>query len=277
MTLQTIWSTFTKIIDISLVWLMFYYILKNIKNNVKMVLIVKGIFLIIVIKVISNILNLYTIGLLLEYILEWGPLAIIVIFQPEIRNVLESIGRTQLLGRHKILTVDEREKVVYEIMDAVEYLKKYRIGALIVIERDMSLQEYITPATKVYADLTSPLLGTIFFPNSPLHDGGVIIQGDRITCAGAVFKTSMNPAISKRLGTRHRAALGIAEETDAIALVVSEETGKISIAVDGELKYNLSLDEFRMTLVEELRPKTEVFYDADNTDDKDQESGDLNE
>lgn len=277
MTLQTIWSTFTKIIDISLVWLMFYYILKNIKNNVKMVLIVKGIFLIIVIKVISNILNLYTIGLLLEYILEWGPLAIIVIFQPEIRNVLESIGRTQLLGRHKILTVDEREKVVYEIMDAVEYLKKNRIGALIVIERDMSLQEYITPATKVYADLTSPLLGTIFFPNSPLHDGGVIIQGDRITCAGAVFKTSMNPAISKRLGTRHRAALGIAEETDAIALVVSEESGKISIAVDGELKYNLSLDEFRMTLVEELRPKTEVFYDADNTDDKDQESGDLNE
>ena len=277
MTLQTIWSTFTKIIDISLVWLMFYYILKNIKNNVKMVLIVKGIFLIIVIKVISNILNLYTIGLLLEYILEWGPLAIIVIFQPEIRNVLESIGRTQLLGRHKILTVDEREKVVYEIMDAVEYLKKNRIGALIVIERDMSLQEYITPATKVYADLTSPLLGTIFFPNSPLHDGGVIIQGDRITCAGAVFKTSMNPAISKRLGTRHRAALGIAEETDAIALVVSEETGKISIAVDGELQYNLSLDEFRMTLVEELRPKTEVFYDADSSDDKDVESGDLDE
>ena len=276
MTLQTIWNVFTKIIDISLVWLMFYYILKNIKNNVKMVLIVKGIILILAIKLLSNLLNLYTIGLLLEYVLEWGPLAIIVIFQPEIRNVLESIGRTQLLGRHKILTVDERERVVYEIMDAVEYLKKNRIGALIVIERDMSLQEYITPATKVYADLTSPLLGTIFFPNSPLHDGGVIIQGDRITCAGAVFKTSMNPAISKRLGTRHRAALGIAEETDAIALVVSEETGKLSIAVDSELKYNLSLDEFRRTLVDELKPKTEIFYDADNNDDT-KESGDLDE
>ena len=276
MTLQTIWNVFTKIIDISLVWLMFYYILKNIKNNVKMVLIVKGIILILAIKLLSNLLNLYTIGLLLEYVLEWGPLAIIVIFQPEIRNVLESIGRTQLLGRHKILTVDERERVVYEIMDAVEYLKKNRIGALIVIERDMSLQEYITPATKVYADLTSPLLGTIFFPNSPLHDGGVIIQGDRITCAGAVFKTIMNPAISKRLGTRHRAALGIAEETDAIALVVSEETGKLSIAVDSELKYNLSLDEFRMTLVDELKPKTEIFYDADNNDDT-KESGDLDE
>ena len=275
MTLQTVWSIISKIIDISLVCLMFYYILKNIRNNVKMVLIVKGIILILAIKIISNLLNLYTIGLLLEYVLEWGPLAIIVVFQPEIRNVLESIGRTQLLGRHKVLTVDERERVVYEIMDAVEYLKKNRIGALIVIERDMSLQEYITPATKVYADLTSPLLGTIFFPNSPLHDGGVIIQGDRITCAGAVFKTSMNPSISKRLGTRHRAALGIAEETDAIALVVSEETGRLSIAVDSELKYNLSLDEFRMTLVDELKPKTEIFYDADQNNDGNE--GDYNE
>ena len=275
MTLQTLWSIISKIIDISLVWLMFYYILKNIRNNVKMVLIVKGIILILAIKIISNLLNLYTIGLLLEYVLEWGPLAIIVVFQPEIRNVLESIGRTQLLGRHKVLTVDERERVVYEFMDAVEYLKKNRIGALIVIERDMSLQEYITPATKVYADLTRPLLGTIFFPNSPLHDGGVIIQGDRITCAGAVFKTSMNPSISKRLGTRHRAALGIAEETDAIALVVSEETGRLSIAVDSELKYNLSLDEFRMTLVDELKPKTEIFYDADQNNDGNE--GDYNE
>src|SRR5574344_1691906 len=101
MTLSAIWSVITKIIDISLVWLMFYYILKNIRNNVKMVLIVKGIILLIIIKLISNLLNLYTIGLLLEYILEWGPIAIIVIFQPEIRNVLESIGRTQLLGRQK--------------------------------------------------------------------------------------------------------------------------------------------------------------------------------
>ena len=154
-------------------------------------------------------------------------------------------------------------------MDAVEYLKKNRFGALIVIERDMSLQEYIDPATKIYADLTSPLLGSIFFPNSPLHDGGVIIQGDRLTCAGAVFKTSMNPSISKRLGTRHRAALGIAEESDAIALVVSEETGRLSIAFDNEIHYNLSLDEFRMMLVEELKPKAEIFYNADEEEEGD--------
>lgn len=263
MTLASIWSIITKIIDISVVWLLFYYILKNVKNNVKMVLIVKGIVLILFIKLLSNILNLYTVGMLLEYVIMWGPLAIIIIFQPEIRSVLESIGRTRLLGRHKVLTVDERERIVYEIMDAIEYLKKNRFGALIVLERDISLQEYIDPANKVYADVTSALLGSIFFPNSPLHDGGVIIQGDRITCAGAVFKTSMNPNISKRLGTRHRAALGIAEESDAIVLIVSEETGRISIAVEGELKYNLTLEEFRMTLVDELKPKTEVFYDAD--------------
>ena len=263
MTLSAVWSVITKIFDICIVWFMVYYILKNVKNNVKMVLIVKGVIILIALKILSDWFDLYTVGLLLEYVFEWGPIAMIILFQPEIRSFLESIGRTKLLGRHKILTVEEREKVVYEIMDAIEYLKKNKIGALVVIEGDISLQDYITPATKIYADLTSPLLGSIFFPNSPLHDGGVIIQGDKITCAGAVFKTSMDPTLNKKLGTRHRAALGIAEESDAIALIVSEETGRISIAVDHEIHYNLGLDEFRMMLVEELKPKTELFYDAD--------------
>lgn len=269
MTFTSIWSIITKIIDISLVWFMFYYLLKNLKNNIKLVLIFKGAALIIVIKIISNLLDLYTIGMLLEYVISWGPLALIIIFQPEIRNILESIGRSQLLGRHKVLTVDEREKVVFEIVTAVEYLKRNRIGALIVIERNISLQEYIAPANKIYSDITAPLLESIFYPNNPLHDGGVIIEGDKLTCAGAVFKTSMNPNVSKKLGTRHRAALGVAEETDAIALVVSEETGKISIAVDNNLNYNLTLEEFRLMLLEELKPKMDVFYDADeevNTD-----------
>ena len=267
MTITTIINVITKIIDISLVWIMFYYILKNLKNNVKMVLIFKGIVIIVLIKILSNLLNLYTIGLLLEYVIMWGPLALIIIFQPEIRNVLESIGRSQLLGRHKILTVDEREKVVYEIMEAIEYFKKNRIGALIVIERDMSLQEYIDSATKIYADLSAELLQSIFFPNNPLHDGGVIIQGDRITCSSAIFRTSLDPSMSKRLGTRHRAALGVAEETDAIALIVSEETGRISIACNHELNYNLSIDEFKMMLIDELKPKAEMFYDGDEDED----------
>lgn len=266
MDLSAIWNVVTKIIDLCIVWLAFYCILKNIKNNIKMELIVKGVLIIIIVKFLSDILNLYTVGVLLEYVVAWGPLAIIVIFQPEIRSVLESIGRTQLLGRHKVLTVDEREKVVFEIMKAVEYLKKNRIGALMVIEREVSLQEYIENSTKVYADLTDDLLETIFFPNSPMHDGGVIIQGDRITCAGAVFKTSMNPNVSKRLGTRHRAALGIAEESDAIALIVSEENGRISIACNNELNYNLTLDEFRMKLIDELSPKAEVFFEAEENE-----------
>ena len=263
MTVTSLWSIISKIIDISIVWLMFYFLLKNLKNNIKLVLIFKGVALIIFISVISTWLNLYTIGLLLQYVIAWGPLALIVIFQPEIRTVLESIGRSRLLGRHKILTVDERERVVYEIMHAIEYFKRNRIGALIVIERNISLQEYIEPASKIYADISTPLLESIFFPGNPLHDGGVIVQGDKITCGGAVFKTSMNPNVSKRLGTRHRAALGIAEETDAVALIVSEESGRISIACDSNLNYNLTLEDFKLMLLEELKPKMEVFYDAD--------------
>lgn len=269
MSLTSIWGIFTKIIDICIVWLMLYYLLKSLRNNIKMVLIFKGILLIVFIKVLSDLLNLYTVGLLLEYLIMWGPLAIIIIFQPEIRTVLEQIGRSQLLGRHKVLTVDEREKVVSEIMEAVEYLRKNRFGALMVVERDVSLQEYIAPATKIYADISASLLGSLFYPNSPLHDGGVIIQGKQITCAGAVFKTSMNPTINKKLGTRHRAALGISEETDAIAIIVSEETGRVSVAVNQKLKYNLSPEECRLLILDELKPKTEVFYDADSNEEGD--------
>ena len=260
MTLDSIITIIKKIADISLVWLAIYYILKNIRNNVKLTLLFKGVAIILILKLVSNWLGLATIGLLLEYVIMWGPLALIIIFQPEIRNVLEQLGKTQLLGRHKVLTVDERERLVYEIVNAVEYLRKARIGALIVLERDISLANYIEKAKKVYADLSSDLLISIFFPNNPLHDGGVIIQGDRISCAGAVFPTSNSSKVNKKFGTRHRAALGITEESDAISIMVSEETGRVSIAVKGELFYNLSIDDVRMMLIDELRPKQEEDY-----------------
>ena len=261
-----VWFTtvITKVIDIAILWLIFYYILKSLKNNVKMTLIFKGILFIIAIKVLSDVLHLYTVGVLLEYVMVWAPLALVIIFQPEIRSFLESLGRTQLLGRHKVLSLDEREKMVYEICNALDYLKKNRIGALIVIERDYSLADYINSSTKLYADITSELLISIFFPNNPLHDGGVIIQGNKISCAGAVFPTSMNPTISKRLGTRHRAALGVAEMSDAITLVVSEESGKLSIASNSELEYNVSLEDVRIRLIEELQPQKETFYDSED-------------
>ena len=247
-TVTSVLTIIKKIIDISIVWLMFYVILKNIRNSVKLTLLFKGVIIIIALKIISDVCGFTTVGLLLEYVIMYGPLALIVIFQPEIRNILEQLGRNQLLGRHKVLTVDEREHLVYEIVQSMDYLRKNKIGALIVLERDISLGNYIDKAKKIYADLSSDLLISIFFPNNPLHDGGVIIQGDRITCAGAVFPTSSSTKINKRLGTRHRAALGISEETDAIALVVSEETGDISIAIDGILRKYEDITKFKEDL-----------------------------
>ena len=265
-TVTDVISILRKLGDICLVWVIFYFILKNIRNNIKLSLIFKGVVFVIVLSWVSDWLGFTTIAVLLDYVIQWGPIALIVIFQPEIRTILEQLGRSQLLGRHKVLTVDEREHLVYEIVNAVDYLRKERIGALIVLERDISLGNYIDKAKKLYADLSSDLLIAIFYEGNPLHDGGVIIQGDRITCAGAVFPTSSSPKLNRRLGTRHRAALGLSEETDAICLVVSEETGRVSIALKGELLYNLTLDDVRMMLIDELRPKQDIDLDEDEID-----------
>ena len=136
-TITDLLSILRKIVDISLVWMVFYFILKNIKNNVKLSMLFKGVALIIILKIVSDWFGFVTIGVLLEYIIQWGPIALIVIFQPEIRTILEQLGRSQLLGRHKVLTVDERERMVYEMINAIDYLRKERIGALLVIERDI--------------------------------------------------------------------------------------------------------------------------------------------
>jgi len=272
MTFNAIVDLVRKIIDVLLVWLVLYYVLKSLSKNVKMVLLFKGILFIVVLKIASDLLNLVTIGFLLDYVIEWGILALIVIFQPEIRNVLEQLGRSKLLGRHKILTVDERERIVYEIVNSMDVLRKSRTGALIIIERDNSLNDYIQKAKKIYADISTELLLSIFFPNNPLHDGGVIIQGDKITCARAVFPTSDNAKVSKRLGTRHRAALGVAEITDCISLIVSEETGRLSVAVGGELHYNLTPDEIKILLLEELSPKKSIIINDNEEEDLNEES-----
>ncbi len=255
-------SIIRNLLDIFIVWAVFYYILKNIKNNVKLSLIFKGVLFIILLRLVGNLLNLVTLEVITEYLIEWGPLALIIIFQPEIRDILEQLGRNELLGRHKILSIDERERLVYEIVNACDQMSKEKIGALITLERDSSLANYIDKSKKIYADLSSDLLVAIFYEGNPLHDGGVIIQGNRITCAGAVYPTSSSAKINRNLGTRHRAALGLSEQTDAINVVVSEETGKISVCVKGEMLYDISLDDLRMLLIDELKPKT-VEQDAD--------------
>ena len=264
MTINSVLTIIQTIVDISLVWMLIYFVLKNLKNNVKMILIFKGVLIIIILKLLSDyVFKLTTLGYLLEYVKMWGPLALIIIFQPEIRNILEQLGRKQIITNHRTLTMDEREKVVYEITNAVDYLRKARMGGLIVIEREISLNQYIERSKNLYADISSELLISIFFPRNPLHDGGVIIQGDKIACAGAI---SLNNKINKKLGTRHRAALGISEEADCIAIIISEETGKVSIAMNGVLNYNLSLDDMRMILIEELKPKRELLLDEDLDD-----------
>ena len=264
-------TIFKKIIDICLVWIVLYYVLKNVRKNVKFSLLFKGILAIVLIKIVSDYFGLTTIGLLFEYLISWGPLVLVIIFQPEIRNVLEQLGKTQLLGRHKVLSVTEREKIVSELGIAVDHLRKNRIGALIVIERDTSLSEYIDRSKKLYAEISNELLVAIFFPDNPLHDGGVIIQGDKITCAGAVFPTTVDMKFSKRLGTRHRAAIGISEESDCLAIVVSEETGRVSLAVGGKLNYNLSIDELKLMILDELMPKSETFViESDEEDEIDE-------
>ena len=267
MTINSVLTIIQTIVDISLVWMLIYFVLKNLKNNVKMILIFKGVLIIIILKLLSDyVFKLTTLGYLLEYVKMWGPLALIIIFQPEIRNILEQLGRKQIITSHRTLTMDEREKVVYEITNAVDYLRKARMGGLIVIEREISLNQYIERSKNLYADISSELLISIFFPRNPLHDGGVIVQGDKIACAGAVFPISLNNKINKKLGTRHRAALGISEEADCISVIISEETGKVSIAMNGILNYTLSLDDMRMILIEELKPKRELLLDEDLDD-----------
>lgn len=269
MTFDAIMLLARKFVDVLILWAVLYYIFKSLRKNVRMLLLFKGIVFIFILKIVGDLLNLSATVYVIDYAIMWGPLALIIIFQPEIRNVLEQLGRSQLLGRHKTLTVDEREKVVYEIVQALDFLRKSRIGALIVIERDFALNEYIEKSKKIYADISSELLISIFFPNNPLHDGGVIIQGDKITSAGSVFPTSDSLKISKRLGTRHRAALGIAEQSDSIAIIASEETGRLSVAMNSELQYNLSVDELKLLLLDELRPKKNMILDEEEEKDGD--------
>ncbi len=261
MILNDINTTVRGLIDISIIWILVYSVIKNLKGNIKMVFLLKGVIILGIVKILSDWLDLRTTKLILEYIMNWGVLALIIIFQPEIRNALEQLGKKQIITTHKSLTMDEREKIIYELMNAIDYMRKAKIGGLIVIEREISLGDYIEKSKTLYADISSDLLISIFFPRNPLHDGGVIIQGNKITSAGAVFPISLNGKINKKLGTRHRAALGISEESDCIAIVVSEESGKISIAIEGVLNYNLSIDDVRMILIEELKPKKEVLLD----------------
>ncbi len=187
---------------------------------------------------------------LLSRLMLYISLAVVVIFQPEIRRVLARLGRQPMWSSNGIAS---QKNLLEPIMQAVLLLSKRKIGALIAIEREIGTRALQDSGTRINSIVSSELLSTLFFPHTPLHDGGVIISGDRICAAGCLFPLSQKEELSKTLGTRHRAAIGITEETDAIVVVVSEETGSISIAYNGRLRRSLEEDRLRRILSSMLR------------------------
>jgi diadenylate cyclase len=247
----TIWKYLASIVDILLVSWVIYKLLNLIKGT-KAVQLLKGIVVILLIRVVSEFFGLNTLSWLTQQAIDWGFLAIIIIFQPELRRALEQLGRGRFFSRTNGPDDEEQEKMVEAIVKATDYMAKRRIGALISIERETGMSDYIETGIPLDAKISSELLINIFIPNTPLHDGAVIIQKNNIAAAACYLPLSESPFISKELGTRHRAALGISEVTDSITVVVSEETGNISLTKNGELHRNLTLDAFKELISHDL-------------------------
>jgi len=202
----------------------------------------KGLAVLIIITKLSEWLQLRTVNYILRNAMTVGVIALLIVFQPELRRGLESLGRSGFLGKNFFFfNEDEKDmsEVIGEICDAVQYLSRSKIGALIVIERETGLNEIIETGIAMDSKISSELLINTFIPNTPLHDGAVIIRGDRIMAAGCFLPLTDNQNLSSELGTRHRAGLGVTEISDAIAIIVSEETGTISLAQNGRLSRHL--------------------------------------
>lgn len=247
----TFFDIIVNAIDIVLVWYVIYKLLMVIKGT-KAVQLLNGIFVIIMVKVVSGLFGLNTLGWLMDQALDWGFIAVIVIFQPELRRALEQLGRGKLFSRSGSQEEDEQEQMIEAITKATSYMAKRRIGALISIERETGLNEYIETGIGLHSNVTAELLINIFIPNTPLHDGAVIIQKNKVAAAACYLPLSESPFISKELGTRHRAALGVSEVTDCLTVVVSEETGSVSLTKNGDLHRDLTPEDFRELLEKEL-------------------------
>lgn len=233
-TLQTIIQLFRMIFDILILWVLLYYTIKIVRNNSRTAQIFKGIILILIIRAIANFFGFKAVDWLAGVLVTYGFLAIIIIFQPEIRSILERLGKNTLFSRISTLSGNERERLVEELVNATMNLSSNRVGALITLEQGHSLSDFIKTGTPMNSLVTADLLTTIFLPNTPIHDGAVIIQGDRIACASAYFPPT-NMIVPTRFGARHRAAIGISEITDSVTIVVSEKSGRVSIAEEGKL------------------------------------------
>lgn len=241
-----------RIIDVVIVWWLLYRLLMLIRGT-KAVTLLRGVGIVIVVKVVSWYIGLTTISWLTDQIINWGVIALVVVFQPEIRRGLEHLGRSALFKQRQ--AYQDETKLINELDDAIQYMSKRHIGALISIEMETGLEEYIETGIKIDAEVTSQLLINTFIPNTPLHDGAVIIKDTRLAAAAAYLPLSDNPTIPKELGTRHRASVGISEVTDALTIIVSEETGAVSITRNAELMQSLSREDYRKYLTRQLVPE----------------------
>ena len=240
-----------RIIDIVIVWWLLYRLMMLIRGT-KAVTLLRGVGIVIAVKLISWNVGLTTISWLTDQIINWGVIALVVVFQPEIRRGLEHLGRSALFKQKQ--AYQQETRLINELDDAIQYMSKRHIGALISIEMETGLEEYIETGIKIDAEVSSQLLINTFIPNTPLHDGAVIIKDARLAAAAAYLPLSDNPTIPKELGTRHRASVGISEVTDALTIVVSEETGDVSITRNAELMQSLSREDYRKYLTRQLVP-----------------------
>ena len=223
------------IVDILVVAFVFYKVIGFIKQS-RAEQLVKGLLVLVIIAGLSDLFNLYTLNWILKSSLAVGVIALVVVFQPELRRGLESLGRSKLLRTtFSQMDKDQAQTITKEFVESLQYLADTRTGALIIIERETALTDICETGTRIDARVSTELLGNIFYEGAPLHDGAIIIRGDRIHSAGCVLPLTQNSSLPKELGTRHRAGIGITENSDAISFIVSEETGIISSAKDGKL------------------------------------------
>lgn len=245
------------ILDIAIVIFLAYQLLRIVKDSRAWQL-VKGIALLIIATALSKVLNLYILNYILSAVMNWGVILIIIIFQPEIRRALEQLGGTnrfsRFFGFDKDIITKTKEDI-YKIVIAVYELAKNKTGALIVIERDIQIKDIIATGIPMNSEISPQLLVNIFVPNTPLHDGAVVISNNKIAAAACMLPLASDKDIAKELGTRHRAGIGISKESDSIAIIVSEETGKVSVAKDGTLIADVREDVLKKILISNIVTK----------------------
>ena len=235
------------VLEILFIWVLLYSIIRFFQGT-RAMQVLMGLVILAIIFNIAKVLELNTINWVLTKLFAVGVVAFLIIFQPELRRGLARIGQKTIFG-----TLFKKGGTIDEVIQACDHLSRSKTGALIAIEREVGLQNYIESGLPLDAKISSELLITLFFPNTPTHDGGVIIQGERIASCGSLFPLSQDPQLSRSLGTRHRAAVGLTEESDAVTVVVSEETGTISLSVYGKLTRGLDGEALRRVLTNLFR------------------------